>query len=80
MVFEKKAKKTEATPRRPSSRSGGSMFLNPLGSSCDASGEMELGFQGEKKKSDLSLLSAPTQESGMLWVRTTQASLQFIIL
>lgn len=26
------------------------------------------------------LLSAPTQESRMLWVRTTQASLQFIIL
>lgn len=83
MVFEKKgkqkAKKTEATPRRPTSRSGGCMFLNPLGSFCDASGEMKWGFQGEKK-ADLSLLSALTQESGMLWVRTTQASLQFIIL
>lgn len=83
MVFEKKgkqkAKEAEATPRRPTSRSGGCMFLNPLGSSCDASGEMKRGFQGEKK-ADLSLLSAPTQESGMLWVRTTQASLQFIIL
>lgn len=32
------------------------------------------------READLSLVSAPTQETGMLWVRTTQASLQFIIL
>jgi len=32
------------------------------------------------RKADLSSLLAPTQETGMLGVRTTHASLQFIIL
>lgn len=32
------------------------------------------------READLSSLSAPTQETGMLGVRTTHASLQFIIL
>lgn len=48
--------------------------------------KMELGasFGGgrkEKKKAERPSCSQhSTQESGMLWVRTTQASLQFIIL
>lgn len=65
MVFEKKgkqkAKKAEATPRRPTSRSGGCMFLNPLGSSCDASGEMKWDFQGEKSRPLLALSPSPRE-------------------
>lgn len=61
------------------------MFATLWDHPCDASRKKwnwGASIGGDRKKIYTApfLLSAATQESGMLWVRTTQASLQFIIL
>lgn len=69
-----KARKAEAAPRLPLR---GLYVLEPFGILWRRKGRNEGGLP--LKEADLSSLLAPTQETRMLRVRTTHASLQFII-